>query len=142
MFQLCYISSENRTYGVSEPFQFYNPSMKLSSVDYLKSLGDSDYSSLNYERELLRMKEENKFFRDKLQIFMNMLINTQTLLCQQQKEIDKLKERCQQLEEKNTSISVSDNLCGTNSVKTLGTLIYTDFDVGELETLPPFPFAK
>ncbi|GJQ80000.1 hypothetical protein Trydic_g9473 [Trypoxylus dichotomus] len=145
MFQLCYISSQNETYGVSEPFQFTNPSMKLSSLDCIRSFNsDSDYLSLSYEREMLKLKEENKFFRDKLQIFMSMLINTQTLLCQQQKEINRLKERYEGLE-RSISVDLKDSLCNNrnSNVKTLGTLICTtDFDIGELETLPPFPFSK
>ncbi|KAI4457014.1 calcium-binding and coiled-coil domain 2 [Holotrichia oblita] len=148
MFQLCYISSENQTYGVSEPFQLTNPNMKLSSLDCIRSFNsDSDYMSLNCERELLKLREENKFFRDKLQIFMSMLMNTQTLVCQQQKEINRLKERCDRLENKTMSMSLKDNLCNNfnnNTLKTLGTMITTTdfFDIEELETLPPFPFTK
>lgn len=147
MFQFCYISSENQTYGVSEPFQLTNPNMKLSSLDCIRSFNsDSDYISLNCERELLKLREENKCFRDKLQILMSMLMNTQTLVCQQQKEINRLKERCDRLENKNLTMSLKDNLCNNfsnNTLTTLGTVICTtDFDIGELETLPPFPFTK
>ncbi|KAK9708791.1 SKICH domain [Popillia japonica] len=165
MFQFCYISSENQTLPknttvrycirsfnsdsdyISEPFQLTNPNMKLSSLDCIRSFNsDSDYISLNCERELLKLREENKCFRDKLQILMSMLMNTQTLVCQQQKEINRLKERCDRLENKNLTMSLKDNLCNNfsnNTLTTLGTVICTtDFDIGELETLPPFPFTK
>ncbi|KRT82271.1 hypothetical protein AMK59_3940, partial [Oryctes borbonicus] len=92
MFQLCYISSKNETCGVSEPFHFINPNMKLSTLDCLRSFSsDSDCLSLNYEREMSSLKEENKVFRNQLQILMNMVTSAQTLLCQQQKEVNRLK---------------------------------------------------
>lgn len=143
MFQFCYITSENQTYGVSEPFQFGNPNLKLPTLDCLKSLSsDSGFCTLNVGREILKLKEENKFFRDKLETFMNMLISTQTLLCQQQREINKLKERCDQLEENSISLNLRESVCNNSLKKSCGSILCNDYDIGELETLPPFPFAK
>lgn len=142
MFQFCYISSENQTYGVSEPFQFINSAMKLTMLSSIKSLCDSDYSSINFEKEISKLHEENKYFREKLQVYMGMLISCQTLLCQQQKEINNLKERCNVLEEDQLLLGLKQNLCNNPSKILSAPAFCSDFDIGELETLPPFPFSK
>ncbi|XP_022900374.1 calcium-binding and coiled-coil domain-containing protein 2-like [Onthophagus taurus] len=123
LFQLCYISNHNETYGVSTPFQFVKSKSKL--YDSLKSsMCDSAYSGSDLEKEIGELKAENQLFRHKMRAVMNILTNMQSLMLHQQAEIDGLKEKVDEM-----------TMTKKNDKKTK----HFDVDLEELDPLPPFP---
>lgn len=147
MYQLCYVTSENKTYGISCPFQFISERKRpeLSKIsndsiinsDYNRSTtySRSDYSSLNFDEEIAKLKFDNKCLRENLQDVMDHVMAMQKMINLQQKEIEFLKEQNQladikRLQNANNKLSVLKNISGTWEHN------YTN---EELEPIPPFP---
>ncbi|KAF5287151.1 hypothetical protein FQA39_LY16029 [Lamprigera yunnana] len=137
-----------------------------SLPDEYKSLSNSSAMPINIpdvierDREMLRLKEENQFLRSTLkllvekqsgkqltadvEILKKSMSELQFTLFNQQNQIKNL--QIQVTNSINYKKSQNDNLecaCGglkKNFQKDLN--INTEFDLGELESIPPFPFAK
>lgn len=141
-----------------------------SMPDDYKSLSNASPSSLNNipdimerDREMLRLKEENEFLRNTLRILIGkqttkkydsdiqdlkkMITNVQLTVVNQQNQIKDLQLHVSRCDSNYKSLQIEkDNLestCDDLKKRLYRDInINTDDEFGELESLPPFPFAK
>ena len=150
MYQLCYVTSENKTYGISCPFQFIsdrkrsdltkiaNDSIINSEYNGSTAYPRSDYSSLNFDEEIAKLKFDNKCLRENLQDVIDHMMTMQKMISLQQKEIEFLKEQNRLADIKrlqNTSNRLSD-------LKNISGAWECDYTNEELEPIPPFPIIN
>lgn len=148
MYHFCYISADNKVLGASPPFQFCADSSQLiaSLPNISSSMGSfqlfDSKVSLEKDKEIARLREENALLKETLKVIVNnkndnrlqkemeevrgMMQLFQRALRLQENEIGNLKRK---LEEKE-----KENLRSVEKLKSLNII-----DVGDLETLPPFP---
>lgn len=140
-----------------------------SMPDDYKSLSNASPSPINNipdiierDREMLRLKEENEFLRSTLKILIGkqmakkcdgdiqdlkkMITDIQLTVVNQQNQIKDLQSHVARCDSNYKSVQIEkDNLegrCDDLKKRYQDVNISTDDEFGELESLPPFPFAK
>lgn len=148
MYHFCYISGDNKVLGASPPFQFCAevsnscPDMSFISAPVMcSSFGSLQTAdSIEKDKEIASLREENTLLKQTLK----MLVDSKCM-SNVQKEVEQLKSMVQffqkalYLQEKEISnvkhkLEEKDSLRNTEKFKSLNII-----DVGDLETLPPFP---
>lgn len=157
MYHFCYISADNQVLGASAPFQFCADSVKMStSVASLPNITSSltsfyaadsttsqekDKEIALLKQELAALNEENSLLKSTLKLVVQDNLNRNGI----QKEVEDLKnvvevlQKALQLQETEMSglkarLSEQDTFRTTEQLKSLNIV-----ELGELETLPPFP---
>lgn len=151
MYHFCYISADNQVFGASAPFQFCSevPDMSksiislpniISSCSTSMQTADSNVS-IEKDKEIARLREENTLLKDTLKMIVQKNQNGDSI----QNEIANLKSMVQlfqkalysqqiEMENLKKKLEERDMLKNSEKFKRLNIT-----DVGELETLPPFP---
>ncbi|XP_018561829.1 calcium-binding and coiled-coil domain-containing protein 2 [Anoplophora glabripennis] len=171
IYQICYISGENVLQGASSPFQFAAEviPMTQSSMSIVSGEDVCDRTISDNQDELRKLKEENEMLRTSLKavIFQKngrgaknydseisdlrkITDSLKEALAQQQKEINMLKVKITNGGEEYRKLYLEkvkvekkyDKL--RNKMEDTGKTVSeaVNFDIGDLKSIPPFPFSK
>lgn len=157
MYHFCYISADNQVLGASAPFQFCAEAVKmctsvislpnittsitsLQAADTTNSL-EKDKEIIKLKDELATLKEENWLLKSTLKVIVNNSRNGDGVQKELQdlKDVMKVLQKTLQLQEREIGnlkmrLSEQDSLRTADKLKGLNIV-----ELGELETLPPFP---
>lgn len=172
IYQICYISGENVLYGASSPFQFaaeVSPIMTQSSLSMASGEDVCDRTMFENQDDLRKLKEENEMLRASLKAMIaqkngqgsrnydsdisdlrKITDSLKEALAQQQREINMLKVKITNGGEEYRKLYLEkvkvekkyDKL--KNKVEDNGKIVSdaVNFDIGDLKSIPPFPFSK
>ncbi|KAJ8933833.1 hypothetical protein NQ314_013755 [Rhamnusium bicolor] len=172
IYQICYISGENVLQGASSPFQFTAEVLtqnNMSSIAPTEELRDKTSASLGKEYELKKLREENAMLRESLRAVIaqkgvascknydadiselkQVMDNLKASLSVQQNDINMLKlkiteggEEYKKLYLDKVKIEKKYDKLKTKmeeAAKPVSEMV--NFDIGDLKSIPPFPFSK
>lgn len=146
MYHFCYISADNKVLGASPPFQFCaDSSQSIASLPNINSsLGSfqllDSKAALEKDKEIARLREENALLKETLKMIVYNKNGNRV-----QKEVEELKgmvqlfQKALRLQENEIGIlkrklEEKENSRNVEKFKSLNIV-----DMGDLETLPPFP---
>lgn len=149
MYHFCYISADNQVLGASAPFQFCaNPPQIDNTIDSISNVSGSLTSihSINTNvtiekyKEIAKLREENGLLKDTLKMIVQNK-NSDSI----QKELNEMKNMVRLFQKKLTlqELEIEDlkkKLGEMDRLKNMEKFNnFNTIDIGDLETLPPFP---
>lgn len=156
IYQFCYINADNEVCGASPPFQFVDGTVKpFTSIT--TSIYASKVITGDKDKEIEKLREENSMLKDTLKVVISNktasnlqkdvdeLKNTVkflvSVLKSQSKEINALKQKFGEKQCERRKVSESSTQSDSSWVVP-SNLSKISYDLGELETLPPFPLKR
>lgn len=156
IYQFCYINADNEVCGASPPFQFSDGAVKpftsITTSIYASRIIENDK-----DKEIEKLREENSILKDTLKVVISNksasnlqkdvdeLKNTVKFLVaalnSQKKEINALKQKVDVKRCEDRKVSESSTQSDSSWVVP-SNLPRIPYDLGELETLPPFPLKQ